>query len=145
MVKALLTGLLVLVLLTALACSKDAEAVTAPQLRTLTGRSAKFTPNTVTVTANRPVQIMLKNTDVVLHDWVIEGMPATRIDDDLRRGEGDGGHSHGEAEASAIAGHAQPGQTGRVWFTPVQPGRYQFYCSVPGHRESGMTGTLIVE
>lgn len=27
----------------------------------------------------------------------------------------------------------------------AEPGEYEFYCSVPGHREQGMLGTLIIE
>jgi uncharacterized cupredoxin-like copper-binding protein len=27
----------------------------------------------------------------------------------------------------------------------VQAGKYQFFCTVPGHREAGMEGTLTVK
>ena len=27
----------------------------------------------------------------------------------------------------------------------VEPGSYEFLCSVPGHAQAGMTGTLLVE
>lgn len=37
------------------------------------------------------------------------------------------------------------GQGGRsVVVADVTPGRYTFYCSVPGHAQAGMTGVLIV-
>ena len=31
-----------------------------------------------------------------------------------------------------------------VTFTPEQAGTYAFYCAIPGHRQQGMEGTLIV-
>lgn len=34
---------------------------------------------------------------------------------------------------------------GKMRFTPMEAGEYEFYCSVEGHREAGMKGKLIVE
>ena len=35
------------------------------------------------------------------------------------------------------------GETSRIT-VDFPPGRYEYYCSVPGHRQAGMVGTLIV-
>ena len=36
------------------------------------------------------------------------------------------------------------GKPALALFTPMTPGTYTFYCHIPGHREAGMVGTLIV-
>ena len=48
---------------------------------------------------------------------------------------------HGEKEfgKTATISHG----TTSVWLT-LKPGKYNFYCSVPGHEDAGMHGTLVV-
>ena len=29
-------------------------------------------------------------------------------------------------------------------FVPMKPGTYQLYCSIPGHREAGMVGEIVI-
>ena len=36
------------------------------------------------------------------------------------------------------------GKTTTVEFTPDKKGAFKYYCSIPGHREAGMEGTLVV-
>jgi uncharacterized cupredoxin-like copper-binding protein len=143
-------SLLIVLLLAAVgivACSEEPDGA---QARKLTASALRFQPSTLTVRAGSPVQVILTNPDAVDHDIVLLDVPASSIDDDTRRTEGGGGHDesahdHSAVEVGAIVGHAAPGATARVWFTPKQRGRYEFYCSVSGHREAGMEGVLIVE
>lgn len=37
------------------------------------------------------------------------------------------------------------GQSSTLDFTALEPGEYEYFCSVPGHKEAGMTGLLIVK
>ena len=77
-----------------------------------------FEPNAFTIAAGTDVEITLVNDGVLQHDFVIE---TEGIDSDLING--------GE----------------RVTFTVNLPaGTYQFICSVEGHAEAGMVGTLTV-
>jgi len=39
---------------------------------------------------------------------------------------------------------AMAGMSGSVTFVPTQPGTYEFFCAVAGHKEAGMVGTLMV-
>jgi len=47
-----------------------------------------------------------------------------------------------ELEVNIILPH---GEITRVQFTPEIEGTFEFYCAVPGHKEAGQIGTVIVE
>ena len=44
-----------------------------------------------------------------------------------------------------IAVAAGPAGQGKLTFTPSKAGTYEFFCTVAGHKEAGMVGTLTVK
>jgi len=79
--------------------------------------SFRFEPAELEVRAGEPIAIALSSTDVE-HDLVID-----------------------EFDAHVYAG---AGETAEGGFTAGEPGSYPYYCSIEGHRDAGMEGTLIV-
>lgn len=77
-----------------------------------------FDPTTVEVTAGEPVNLRLVNTGDAFHDLTVP--------------------------AADVVLAAEPGEetAGSVEFP--EAGRYEFYCSVPGHAQGGMRGTIVV-
>jgi nitrite reductase (NO-forming) len=57
--------------------------------------------------------------------------------------EGFAGIISGSAIASA-SNPLKPGQSGTSEFIPSEEGTYYYICTVPGHREQGMVGTIVV-
>ena len=48
-------------------------------------------------------------------------------------------------DVAAANNPLKPGEGGTSQFIPGEPGTYYYICTVPGHREMGMVGTIIVE
>jgi cytochrome c oxidase subunit 2 len=84
----------------------------------ITARSFEFDADEITVTAGEDVAIVLTSEDL-LHDFTID-----------------------ELDAHVAA---DPDETSEGGLRADEPGRYTFYCTVTGHRDAGMEGTLIVE
>ncbi len=102
-----------------------------------------FTPSVLEVNAGEVLEIAIQNIDPVLHDFTIDAIDA---DVHVSYLGGTGEHAHAEADAVEADVHfalTEPG-TGVVHLNIHEPGEYIFYCTVPGHREAGMEGTLIV-
>ena len=83
---------------------------------TLTGTEYSFGPSTLKASAGRTT-IRFANKGAADHDLSIDALGVHLTE--------------------------KPGKTGEATVT-LTPGTYTFYCSVPGHRQSGMQGTLKV-
>jgi nitrite reductase (NO-forming) len=75
---------------------------------------------TLTANPGDVVEITLVNADGILHDLTIDEF---------------------DVQTPQIG---QPGQLAVVTFTVEEEGEYVYYCSMPGHRQAGMWGTLRV-
>jgi plastocyanin len=78
-----------------------------------------FEPNEFSIAAGTDVEVTITNNGVLEHDFHIEelGVASELL-------------ASGESATVTINGEA---------------GSYEFFCSVPGHREAGMVGTLTIE
>lgn len=111
----------------------------AQELRLQT-RDVKFAPAELTAKTGVTIELVLENLDEVEHDFQIDEIDVDVIESDDDRGDHERGHAGGD-----LSVHAEGGDTDSVKFVVKEPGSYEFYCTIPGHKESGMVGTLIVE
>ena len=101
-----------------------------------------YTPLSVTIPAGQPVVITLENTGLVEHDFVIERISASV--EAMQDSGSEMHHTQGEASDFDVHASAQAGESTVLELTVSEPGTYQFFCSVEGHKEAGMIGELIV-
>ena len=89
-----------------------------------------YFPESLQLTVGQPVTLILKNSGQMEHDIEFENMKILLQQND-----------HGNhAENADIHVHSLPGKTAEVTFIPIESGVFRFYCTVPGHKESGMVG-----
>ncbi len=99
--------------------AQGAAQKTVLQISTAPGATMKYTTTSLKAKAG-VVTIVMKNASILPHDVAIKG---------------NGVHAKGK-----IVGK---GGISTVTAT-LKRGRYQFYCTVPGHEAAGMKGTLTV-
>ncbi|WP_088051938.1 cupredoxin domain-containing protein [Virgibacillus dakarensis] len=95
-----------------------------------------FLPNDINVQVGETITLSIKNTGTIEHDLEI-------IDFNPDNVQQNGSYQHGQAE-NTVHLHAKPGEKQTVSFTPAEQGVYRFVCTIPGHEESGMFGTMKV-
>jgi uncharacterized cupredoxin-like copper-binding protein len=122
------------------ACASPPE----PQLITLTAKTMTYDPPTFEVTAGAPVELTFVNQGELEHDFSILEIPVESVsEEDPMSAE----HEMEMGTASldpVLHVAAEPGATNYLTFTPTKPGTYEFFCTVAGHKDAGMVGTMVV-
>jgi len=139
-----LSFVLVLIVLFAAGCGADGGATTETAELRLVATDIAYDVSRLTAKANQPVHLSLENAGALDHDFSIREI-ALR---DMHATEGAADDHMMSENAHELDLHvaAMPrGGHGVVEFTPTEAGEYEFYCTVPGHKEAGMTGTFVVE
>ena len=95
-----------------------------------------YSPNEIIVEKNKPITFQLYNSDQIEHDIEIINLSFSTITQDT--------HQHKLME-NVLHLHAGPQKTSETTFVINESGTYEFYCTIPGHKESGMVGQLVVK
>lgn len=99
--------------------TEETKAPASGQTITVNATEFAFDPSAIEVAADSEFTVALTNAGVIEHNFVITGHDDHTIVTPV-------------------------GETASESFT-LSAGTYEFFCSVAGHKESGMTGTLTVK
>lgn len=141
---------LFLVILTFLLVGCGTVAQQKTQITLTTNDTFKYDPTAITVKVGEPVQLTIKNKGAIEHDFVIDKIKIKDVVqqavDGMQMDDMPGMDHHDDANHKHYSLHvATPaGGSSVITFTPTQAGTYEFFCTVKGHQEAGMTGTLTV-
>lgn len=131
------------------ACGGDDEADSKPEAGSddaiiVQAKDVKFAPDSITIPADMVVTMTLENLDGQEHDLQVDGLDVEVSSGGATGDEHGGGGAHG-ASGDVLAMHTGANETTSIVFMAMEKGTYEFYCTITGHREAGMVGTLVVE
>src|SRR5687767_14097403 len=140
MVRKIFLILVLAVLLTA--CAGAGTSQTAATEIMVVATDFAYNPVSVTVPAGQPVRLTRNNTGAVEHDFVVDRIKV--IDVQASETGPAAHHQMGDEPEYDLHFFARAGDTAVLNFTALEPGTYEIFCSIEGHKEAGMIGELIV-
>lgn len=142
---------LVAILLTA--CGSSAESSAVADLPTaefeIVATDIAYDTNQLEVMTGQPIKVTFRNEGALEHDFSIMKLPlsgdvmSTQMEGEMA-GHDDDMHAMAEEPEVHVAA-SMNGGSNVLQFTPAEPGTYEYYCTVAGHKEAGMVGTLTVQ
>lgn len=121
------------------AAKSDAPAGGAPAAAaaatTLAMQDIKFDKATLAATKGQALTISLTNSGALEHDFTIDKIDAKATLDG----------KDAKTEKYAVHASVKPKASGKLEITANAAGSFEYYCTVAGHKEAGMKGTLTVK
>ncbi|MCP8940381.1 cupredoxin family protein [Alsobacter sp. SYSU M60028] len=99
----------------------------------------EFAPNRLEIRKGEQVRFKLVNAGQLDHELVIGTLEGNMKHAEEMKKNPD--MEHDDPNAKRLA----PGATGEIVWRFTRAGSFDFSCLIPGHREAGMAGTLIVK
>lgn len=103
-----------------------------PKIISVQAVNNAYTPSSFVAKVGEEIILQLNNMDGVEHDIEIKGLSVNTMES---------GHHHLKGPLHL---HALANSQNEIRFTPLEAGDFEFYCTVPGHKEAGMVGKVIV-
>lgn len=128
------------------ACGSNNDSKPAPVVFTLVATDIAYDIDQIESTVGNPVKITLRNEGTLEHDFTVMSIPLSG--EIMAEGANDGMAGHdmgGMADEPEIHIAPTAGEALSIEFTPAAPGEYAYFCTVEGHKEAGMVGTLTVK
>ncbi len=97
----------------------------------------KFFPNTLEFIANQHYKLLLTNPSPQKHYFTAKDFADAIWSQKVEAGKV-------EIKGAIHELELKPSATAEWVFIPQKPGRYTLRCTIPGHTEAGMTGTITV-
>jgi len=98
-----------------------------------------FVPNRLVVRRGEQIQFVLRNGGELEHELVIGTVEANRQHAEAMAAHPD--MAHDDPNAKRLG----PKTSGVLRWQFTQAGTFEYACLIPGHREAGMVGTVVVE
>ncbi|MFS1514472.1 plastocyanin/azurin family copper-binding protein [Chengkuizengella sp. SCS-71B] len=122
-----------------------------------------YDPDKITLQVGKEYELVLTNEGQIFHDLTESELDveitymsemAEHSDEQsfldtffsIQKVYADEGHGEKKNDGmKSIHMNANAGQTVSIKFIPKETGEFEFFCTVPGHKEAGMIGKFIVE
>lgn len=151
--KKLLFVLFSLVAILLTACGSSPESSAVADLPTaefeIVATDIAYDTNQLEVMTGQPIKVTFRNEGALEHDFSIMKLPlsgevmSTQLEGEMAGHDDDMDNMAEEPEVHVAAN--MNGGSNVLQFTPAEPGTYEYYCTVAGHKEAGMVGTLTVQ